>query len=164
MWVDIPGYKWPYRIDSEGTVEKQMPNGSWVRLKPYISGRTRACVKMRTVDNKKVDVPVVWLMADAFMQGRKPGMCIVHKNGSKLDCGFENLQYATRPQCGKMSGSNRRRPVFKVDRAGRVVAVYRSVTEAARKNYLSKTAVWHRCTGRVHDPYSLDGYNYRYER
>ena len=164
MWVDIPGYRWPYRINDEGTVEKQLPNGTWEKLNPYLSGRNRACVKMRTAENKKVDVPVVWLMADAFMQGRIPGTCIVHKNGSKLDCSLSNLQYMTRAQCGKLSGPNRRRAVLKVDKSGEVVAIYRSVTEAANKNYLSKTAVWHRCIGKVKNPYDLDGYTYKYER
>ena len=164
MWVDIPGYRWPYRIDDEGTVEKQLPNATWVKLNPYLTGRDRVCVKMRTAENKKVDVPVVWLMADAFMQGRIPGMCIVHKNGSKFDCSLRNLRYMTHAQCGKLSGSNRRKPVLKLDKSGEVVAIYKSVTEAANKNYLSKTAVWHRCTGKVKNPYDLDGYNYKYER
>lgn len=164
MWVDIPGYRWPYRINDEGTVEKQLPNGTWVKLNPYLAGRSRVCVKMRTAENKQVDMPVVWLMADAFMKGRIPGMCIVHKNGSKFDCSLRNLQYMTYVQCGKLSGSNRRRPVLKLDKSGEVVAIYKSVTEAANKNYLSRTAVWHRCAGKVKNPYDLDGYDYKYER
>lgn len=163
-WISISGYLWPYRINDEGTVEKQLSNGTWTRLKPYLAGRNRICVKMRTADNRKIDVPVVWLMADAFMQGRQPGLCIVHKNGSKFDCSRNNLQYMTHAECGKISGDNRRRPVLKVDRHGNVVGVYRSVTEAASRNFISKTAVWHRCAGKVKDPYGLDGYSYKYER
>lgn len=164
MWIDIPGYKWPYRINEEGQVEKQLPDGTWVKLKPYLSGRNRVCVKMRTADDRKVDMPLVWLMADAFMQGRRPGYGIVHKNGSKYDCGLNNLRYATLAECGKMSSANRRRPVLKLDRSGHVVAIYKSAAEAAAKNFLSKTAIWNRCVGKVKDPYALDGYNYRYER
>lgn len=164
MWVDILGYRWPYRINDEGTVEKQLPNGTWAKLSPYLSGRNRVCVKMRTAENKKVDMPVVWLMADAFMQGRIPGVCIIHKNGSKFDCSRRNLQYMTYAQCGKLSGTSNRRPVLKIDKSGEVVAIYKSVTEAANKNYLSKTAVWLRCNGKVKNPYDLDGYDYKYER
>lgn len=60
-WVDIPGYRFRYQINREAVVRKELESGEWYVLKPYISGRTRACVKMRTADNRKVDVPVVWL-------------------------------------------------------------------------------------------------------
>ena len=164
MYKEITGYRFTYRIEDTGTVQKLMPDGSWYTLKPCVAGRNRACVKMRTADNRKVDVPVVWLMADAFMQGRKPGYNIVHKDKSKFNCDVRNLKYATNSECGKMSSSNRRRPVVKIDRCGNVVAVYPSVTVAAKKNFLSKTAVWHRCINKLKDPYKLDGYNYQYER
>ena len=73
-WVEIHGYRFRYQINREAVVRKELESGEWYVLKPYISGRTRACVKMRTEDNRKVDVPVVWLMADAFMGGRRPPM------------------------------------------------------------------------------------------
>jgi hypothetical protein len=58
-WVEIPGYRFRYQINREAVVRKELESGEWYVLKPYISGRTRACVKMRTADNRKVDVPVV---------------------------------------------------------------------------------------------------------
>lgn len=72
-WVAIEGYRWPYRINRKGCVQKKMEDGSWYTLKPYTSGRSRVAVKLRSTDNRKIDVPVVWLMADAFMGGRRPG-------------------------------------------------------------------------------------------
>ena len=68
-WVAIEGYRWPYRINRKGCVQKKMEDGSWYTLKPYTSGRSRVAVKLRSTDNRKIDVPVVWLMADAFMGG-----------------------------------------------------------------------------------------------
>ena len=162
-WRDIPGYLWPYRINEEGDIQKFW-NGAWVNLRPYLSGgRARAMVKMRSVENKPVDVPLVWLVADAFMGGRRPGMAIIHKNGSKLDCGVRNLRFVTRREAASLSWGNRRRPVMKISRDGEVVDIYPSVTAAAKANYISKNSIWARCTGRVADPYSLDGYDYRYE-
>ena len=92
-WVAIEGYRWPYRINRKGCVQKQMEDGSWYTLKPYTSGRSRVAVKLRSIDNRKIDVPLVWLMADAFMGGRRPGYGIVHRNGAKFDCEPENLKF-----------------------------------------------------------------------
>lgn len=161
MWIPIEGYKWPYRINEEGHVEK-WTGSEWFRLRCYITGRTRACVRMRTCDNRKVDVPVVNLMADAFMGGKKPGECIIHKNGAKLDCDLYNLQKVNSQQCGRMSNRNRRKAVAKIDRLGEVLQIYSSAREAAQKNHLSQTAVWHRCNNKLKDPYALDGTTYQY--
>ena len=163
-WAAIPGYRWPYRISREGRVQKQLEDGSWYTLKPYLGGgRSRAMVKMRTKDNRKIEVPLVWLMADAFMGGRRPGYGIVHKNGAKLDCSYENLEFRSAKDCGKISCRSRRKAVMKVDRAGNVVEVYPSGREAAKKNYISQNSIWARCHNRVKDPFRLDGYNYQYE-
>lgn len=164
-WVAIEGYRWPYRINQEGCVQKQLEDGSWFTLTPYISGgRSRAMVKMRTVDNRKVEVPLVWLMADAFMGGRRPGYGIVHKNGAKLDCSLWNLKFLPMKECGRLSCRAKRRPVEKVDRDGNVVEIYASAREAAEKNYISQNSIWARCNGKVKDPFRLDGHDYRYEQ
>ena len=140
-WVEIPGYRFRYQINREAVVRKELESGEWYVLKPYISGRTRACVKMRTVDNRKVDVPVVWLMADAFMGGRRPGYNIIHRNGAKMDCELVNLSFASKQVSGKISSANRRKAVMKVDQAGQVVAIYSSGREAAKKNYISQNSI-----------------------
>lgn len=161
MWVAIKGYRWPYRINEEGCVEKWGETG-WVRLTPYVSGRARACVKMRSEDNRKLDVPVVNLMADAFMGGKKPGECIIHRNGMRLECHLHNLQKVSYEECGKLSSRNRRRAVAKIDRKGHIVQIYPSAREAAQKNHISQTAVWHRCNNMLKHPFELDGHNYKY--
>lgn len=163
-WVAIEGYRWPYRINRKGCVQKQMEDGSWYTLKPYTSGRSRVAVKLRSIDNRKIDVPLVWLMADAFMGGRRPGYGIVHRNGAKFDCELENLKFVPLKECGRLSCRSRRRAVEKVDRSGRVVAIYASAREAARKNFISQNSIWARCNGKVKDPFRLDGHDYRYEQ
>ena len=39
-WVAIEGYRWPYRINRKGCVQKQMEDGSWYTLKPYTAAYT----------------------------------------------------------------------------------------------------------------------------
>lgn len=164
QWRLVKGYKYPYRINTDGIVQKQLPDGSWQTMSARVGKWNRACVTLRKVDGKRVHIPVVWLMADAFMGGWKPGMCCIHKNGYKLDCSWGNLKFVTKQECSKISGCNRRKPVAKVDRDGNVIEVYSSCAEAARKNHLSATAIYHRCNNLLKNPFLLDGYNYKFER
>lgn len=161
-WVDIPGYKFRYQVSRDGEVRKQLPDGTWMILSQFIAGKNRVCVKMKTPDGKKHNVPVVWLVADAFLGGRRPGFNLIHKNGQKFDCGADNLKFVTKSECARLA-TKTRKPVFKLDINCEVVAVYPSVIEAARANYISKSAVCARCMGQVKDPYRLDGFNYKYE-
>lgn len=57
----------------------------------------------------------------------------------------------------------KKRRVQKLNRDGNVVETYGSVREAAKKNYMDKSAVYNRCAGKVKDTYGLDGFDYRYE-
>lgn len=164
QWRLVKGYKYPYRINVDGVVEKQLPEGGWQVVATKLQGRRRACVTLRKVDGVRVHVPLVRLMANAFMGGWQSGMCCIHKNGSKLDCSLGNLKFVTQQECGKMSCRNRRKPVAKVDREGNIIEVYSSCVEAARKNHLSTTAVYNRCNKLLKNPFLLDGYNYRFER
>lgn len=163
-WIGIDGYRWPYRINEDGVVQKRLCNGDWYTLTPYITGnRKRAVVKMRSLENKAIEVPVVWLMADAFMGGRRDGYAIVHSNKAKLDCSLGNLSFVPMSDCGRISCRSRRMSVEKVDRDGNVVEIYASGREAAVKNHISQNAIWARCNGKVKDPYRLDDHDYRYE-
>lgn len=109
-------------------------------------------VKMRSKDNRKIEVPLVWLMADAFMGGQRPGYGIVHRNGAKLDCALENLKFMPLRECGRLSCRSRRRAVEKIDRNGQIVAIYASAREASRKNFISQNSIWARINGRSERP------------
>lgn len=121
MWKQIEGYKWPYRINEDGEIQK-FYEGEWVDLHPYISSnRGRAMVKMRTKDSEPVDVPMVWLMADAFMGGRREGYAIIHKDGMKLNNAIWNLAFVPMKKVGLLSYKCRRKAVLKIDRDGNTV-------------------------------------------
>lgn len=58
--------------------------------------------------------------------------------------------------------SRKGKAVERVTPDGKVVGVYRSAWDAARKCYISKDAVLRRCYGKVANPYTLDGHDYRF--
>jgi len=51
----------------------------------------------------------------------------------------------------------------KIDKAGNIVALYRSAREAAEKEFISHNSISTRCLNQVKHPYRLTGYNYQYE-
>lgn len=168
MWKPIDGYFWPYRINEEGEVQRLTDSGEWSPIKACLS-RTqghpygRLVVNMKRPDGKFRNTFVKTLMIDAFLGGKKPGVCYILKNGMQTDCSLNNIGMTTPTQVGKVHGGGLRKAVEKVDRDGNVVELYPSVIEASRKNYISRKSILIRCQNKVRDPYSLDGYTYRYE-
>ena len=168
-WRRIDGYFWPYRINEDAVVERQLDNGSWRRLNPYIvrdKGKTygRLVIKMKRSDGRYLQQSIKNLMADAFLGGRRPGTVIGMRTPFIMDCSLSNLYITTQSDIGKRNGGPNHRSVEKVDRDGNVVALYSSVREAAKKNYMSRRAVARRCNCTIKgDPFLLDGFNYRYE-
>ena len=54
--------------------------------------------------------------------------------------------------------------VFKVDRQGNDVEIYRSARAAAQANYANHHAILDRCHNRIKNPYELfGGYTFRFE-
>ena len=162
MWKDIPGYKFRYRISEEGVVQK-LDGEKWITLTPMLSN-TRAEVSMRREDGSRCKVPVVRLMANAFLGGQVKGKSITHRNGAKLDNSIWNLKVMSKSDTSRLSGSPKRRPVEMIDREGNVVELYRSQAAAAKANFISKNSVSERCRNRLKDPYLLTGYTFRYEK
>lgn len=159
-WKTIEGYFYPYRVSDQGEVQKQRKDGTWKTIQPWAyNGQDR--VHMRRLDGTVARPSVSGLVADHFMGGTPPGMMRVHRNGMKSDNAVENIVFRPRGKSGARPGNCR--PVLKVDKRGRVVDIYSSTAEAARKNHISQQAICKRCLGRIKDPYRLDGYNYIYE-
>ena len=162
-WKIVEGtWRWPYRVSDQGEVQKQLPSGEWKTLKPYpYSGQWRLQMWVDEKSWKRVQVSK--LVVDAFMGGTPPGMLRVHRNGMKHDNAVENIVFMPRSKAAVRHRPGNCRPVLKVDRRGKVVAIYRSTVEAAKANHISQAAISKRCLGKVKDPYRLDGYNYVYE-
>lgn len=55
------------------------------------------------------------------------------------------------------------RPVVKVDRKGRIVARYLSITEAAAANFMAKESVRNRCRRITKKEYDDQGHTFRFE-
>ena len=161
-WKLIEGYKHPYRINEEGEVQSYY-NGAWRTMKPNMSGMRRACIQLMRKDGTRSNVPVVRLMADAFMGGQREGYCIVHKNGYRLDNSLNNLKFETRKNTCALGKKAKCRPVIKLDRDGNELEIYPSARAAARANYISYSSVSARCRGEMKDPFKRFEWDFKYE-
>lgn len=160
MWKKIDGYRYNYRVNDQGEVQK-LAGQKWVLLKPKVVGN-RACVSLRDKTGKQTRVPLVRLMDEYFFGGRakREGLCVYHKNGIKTDCAIENLLLITQSEIGQMQGSRgSRKTVIRYDRHGNAT-VYKSLKEAAQKNGISTTSLDRRIYGNVLDP---RGYKFVFE-
>lgn len=162
-WKSIDGYRFPYRVNDQGVVQRQLENGKWMTLRPKTNDGGTARVRLRKKDNSVHDIYLARLVWSMFKGPIPPRKVVGIRNGLKMDCAIENLFLTTRKERGHTTRSGNCRPVMKIDRAGNVVAFYRSAAEAARANYVSESSMRAHCGRKTKDIYSLDGYEYRYE-
>lgn len=163
-WRKIEGYLYDYQINDLGQIRKVNPDGSTIELKPRRNKATGVySISLRVEKNKRKHVAVKYLMDEIFFDGyaKKHGLCITHKNGFQTDCSVYNLMFVTHSQLGKKY-KNAEKRVAKVDKRGNVIEFYASCKEAAEKNFISPTAVYHRVNNKVKHPYRLDGFTYKF--
>ena len=160
-WREIPGYKYPYRISNQGEVQK-WDGKVWVPLIPDIIS-ARVQVRLKREDGVQHRVGVFRLLDKYFNGGYadKHGLCVGPKNGVKTECTLENLVYKTQAEIGKKSLSRTmQKTVIRYDKNGEAT-VYKSVSEAAKRNGLTTSALDRRLYCGTLDP---RGYKFEVER
>lgn len=172
VWRELKGYYYRYRINEEGEVQRFWPGKQeWRTKKAYKSGSKywtgkRLCVKLTKTKHVYQEVAIVDLMADAFMGGRAahPNQVLVHKNGSSHDCSLRNLKWVSRQEAGRISGGSRRKAVLKIDANGEVVHIYKSMSECARKEYITRATIYRMIKKRVTAERSCTGFAYAFDK
>lgn len=165
MWKYITGFRFEYRINEEGIVEKKYSNGEWKQMHPYLNNK-RFVINMWVTDTYRKPVAIIRLMDEYFFNSyaKKNGLCITHKNGAKADCSVYNLEFVNRHTLNKRNSARARsKPVVKVNKNKEPVEWYRSCKDAAKKNHMSETAMYLRLHDMLLDPYRLEDYTYHYE-
>ena len=164
IYKNIPNMRFDYRIGDMADVQRNMPDGTWHTIKPFMSRRNkRMYITLWFSETVRKPIPLVRLMDDLFFDSyaKKNNMNITHKNGIKTDCSIYNLMFVPREEFGKHNQNSVKR-VVKIDKDGNSVAYYNSCKEAASKNFISTTAIYHRVHNKVKNPFSLDGFNYQF--
>lgn len=87
------------------------------------------------------------LLAMAFIPNPRALSDVDHINGNRLDNALSNLRWISHANNLRRKASYGRRAVNKIDKSGKVLAHYRSFSQAAKANGLSNTSVAGSCNG-----------------
>lgn len=138
-WRPIPGYDGMYEISTEGRIRSWMPMGGYPAKAPrqitlrWDNRRMTQTVLLGPMGKRKNN-RVVSLMRDVWMDGKRPGFVVSHRNGVKADNRLENLEYIRYAERNYKSRTCSR-PVIKILPDGGT-QVFPSVRAAARDAYI----------------------------
>lgn len=120
-------------------------------------------VNLTDKDGNRKRYMVKHLMRDIWMEGVKPGLEVRCKDGDQTNCSLYNLCYTTHKKIcqSKQKRKGNRVPIKKLDaKTKEIVDFYSSITEAAKKNYLSERAI----TLRIQNKTVIDGVLFKRDR
>lgn len=162
QWREIDGGKWPYRVSNQGHVQV-LKEGEWIDVSIFLHSN-QAQVQLRGKDGVKHNTSVARLVAGAFIGPVGPKKCVLHRNRMKMDNTVENLIIVPKGKENSLcKGGARRRPVEKISPTGEALGIYKSVKEAAEKNFVCINFVAQRCKMKIKRPFDFTGYSFRYE-
>lgn len=164
IWRDIPGFE-GYQAGYNGSIRRRLKSGKYRTLNPFYCGgrKDHLHVKLYAEDGRYKTMTVASAVASAYLGERPEGCRTHHRNGLTTDNCVGNLCYVKASEIGVISGRMHRRPVVKKDEDGTILECYNSVTEAARKNYVTRSAMTQRCNKNLRTDFGLGGYEFAWD-
>ncbi len=142
FFTDINGSE-RYQISNYGNIRRKLKNGTFKNIKVYCRKSKWMAVKVDWY-GKYGEYHVHQIVADAFI-GPAPeeNMVLKHKNGMIRDNYAGNLEWTTREELGrKTGGMSRAIHIEQIDPVtGKVLNWYKSISAAARENYIHKETI-----------------------
>lgn len=153
IWKNIKGYNGKYQVSYGGDIRRVYQSGKTRIMTPYThksskNSRDRLYVKLTDHAGKGKMMPVLKIVAQAFLPEPPPGFVPYHINGVVTDNWASNIGYISRQELGKKTGHiSRAKAVVKIDQDGQFVAFYKSARDAGKENFMSRQTVTDRCNG-----------------
>ena len=141
-WVMVPGST-KYQVSNYGSFRRILKSGKTKPIKTYRRHDRYNAVKV-DFKGKYGEQIVPNIVATAFLEKPEPELVLWHKNGLKFDDYAGNLEWITRQELGRKTGSLCRQtiPVLQLDlKTNEVINFYRSIRQAARENYISAESI-----------------------
>ena len=145
-WMPIKNHP-DYQISNYGRVKK----GDEFLLPSYPNGKGLA-IRLQK-DNKVHYYRIARLVYSHFVRELKSNEVIYYKNGLNTDCYVFNLKAITPTQNGQLHAwKSRAITVAKIDKkTKKVIQEYKTITLAAKENFMSVSAMFRRCHGFTED-------------
>ena len=142
-WVDVPGSA-KYQVSNFGNFRRKLKNNKFKKMTPYLRNNQWLMVKV-DFNGKYKEYTVHKIVASVFLdEAPNKGMVLYHKNGIITDNYAGNIDWITRQKLGKRSGGTHSSciPIIKLDpKNGEMVDFYKSISAAARDNYIHKNTI-----------------------
>lgn len=165
QWKKIPidGLMYDYRISTLGRVVKVLPNGKRLLLKHTYDRKAchyTVCLKLK--NGLIAHKTITSLMGLTFLEP-KEGYVFTTKNNIQTDMRLSNITQMKTKDVMTRTNKGKRKTIFKIDKQGNVVAIYKSTRECAFANNYSQQSISDRCAGIRKNILASDGYAYCYE-
>lgn len=174
QWRPIPGTDGLYEISRHAEIRSwRMPGGKHATgarakepriLTPVIQrkkdGHRFLTISLWIAEGRRVTFIVKYLMRDIWMQGPKEGMVVRIIDSNPENCSLHNLEYVPQAKGNRKYEDSQRRPVAKRSINHEIVAYYKSVREAAEKNYITQSAMSKRIKRKI----VADGFYFEFAR
>lgn len=147
QWRPIPGFEGRYELSRYGEIRSWCITGPGKQrrdepliLRPFMNFKRRTPELQITLACRTYSVKI--LMRDIWMDGPRPGMRVSFLDGDRTNCALHNLVYKPAQEIRK--NPQNRCPIAKCHPWGTVITYYRSITEAAEKNYITRSGMQRR--------------------
>ena len=169
FWRDIPDTHGAYQISIEGNIRKIWSSGKVSDMVPYTQcngykkdKKPRLFIRL-DYDGKRRTFSVLSLMVKTFYGNIPKGMLPYHKDGVASNNHINNIGFITKSELGKITGyKSKSKAVFKVNKNGEVIDVYKSAAVAADKNFVSYDTVLRRCNHKLSNEFKLIEFTFRW--
>ena len=162
IWKKINSLEDKYEVSNLGNVKSIYNN----RNLTIQHNQTGYCYVVTSVNGKRKNKLVHRLVAEAFLENPKNYPQVNHKDENKRNNNVDNLEWCTAEyNCNhgtfkERLSKSKKTKVKKVSSDG-IITIYDSVSDAAKMNNVSITAI-SKCITGVHKTCKGDKYNYLY--
>ena len=149
-WAMVPGSS-KYQVSDYGHFRRLLKNGKPKPIATYLKHDKWMVVKVDYQGQYKEHI-VHKIVADVFIEPpEQPNMVLHHKNTMICDNYAGNLEWITREQLGRKTGGTTSRsiPVVQYDKEGNILNFYKSISDAARDNYIHKETICQAIRGQL---------------
>lgn len=138
IWKDIKGYGNKYQVSNTGLVRNKI-TGRIRKQNMTAKGKLQVSLSEGAIsDNFLVNK----LVATYFVPNEKDYYYVINKDGNKMNVNADNLEWVeTNVNAHKILSKK----VVKMDLSGKVLEIYNSASEAAKKNFCSHSTLARAC-------------------